>query len=156
MARLSSRVITAIGVTVATLGVVVSAGLSWGTHTMAVPGSLGGGVGEFETTGWAGRLLVGPFWLPNWLVVFAGGMVCWCTWLRALGLGNLPVALPMAFCLYGIAHAGAMVFLFSGGPRAALGPGAPLTVLAFAAMIVLILLDWIGSAKRSSPVRVGG
>lgn len=157
MPRPSSRFFTAIGVTLATVGVVFAAGLVWGAHTMAVPGRLGGGVGEFETTGWAGRLLVGPFWLPNWMVVFAAGMVCWCSWLRALRIGNIPAALPIVFCLYGIAHAGAMVFLFSGGGRrATLGPGAMLTVLAFSAMLVMILLDVIVSARIANQERSSG
>ncbi|WP_169973188.1 hypothetical protein [Tautonia rosea] len=115
---------------------------------MAIPGGLGGGIGEFETTGWAGRLIVGPFWLPNWMVVFAAGIVCWCSWLRAVGIGRIPAVLPIAFVLYGIAHAGAMVFLFSGGPRATLGPGAPLTVLAFAAMLLMILQDVLLASKH--------
>lgn len=141
MPRISSRFLTAVVVTLATIGVIGAAGLNWGGHTMAIPGTLGGGVGEFETTGWAGRLIVGPFLLPNWMVVFAAGIVCWCSWLRAVGIGRIPAVLPIAFSIYGIAHAGTIVFLFSGGPKATLGPGAPLTVLAFAVMLVMILQD---------------
>ncbi|MEW4567511.1 hypothetical protein AB1L88_06545 [Tautonia sp. JC769] len=149
MPRISSRVLTAVVVTLATAGVIGAAGLNWGGHTMSIPGTLGGGIGEFETTGWAGRLIVGPFWLPNWMVVFASGIVCWCSWLRAVRVGRIPAALPIAFTLYGVAHAGAMVFLFWGGSRASLGPGAPLTVLAFAAMLVMIVQDVLIEARHT-------
>ncbi|RUL87355.1 hypothetical protein [Tautonia sociabilis] len=154
MAGLSSRLITAMGATLATLGVVGAAGLTWGEHALAVPRALGGGIGEFETTGWAGRLIIGPFWLPNQLVVLAAGIVCWCSWLRAVGIGRIPVALPICFCLYGIGHAGVMVYLFSGGGAATLGPGAPLTVLAFAAMLVLFGIECLSvprSGRSGSP-----
>ncbi|QDV36683.1 hypothetical protein [Tautonia plasticadhaerens] len=143
MTRPAPRLVSAIGVTLAALGVVGAAGLPWGEHTLAVSRDLGGGVGEFLTTGWSGRLILGPLWLPNRLVVFAAGIVCWCCWLRAIGVGRIPAALPILFALYGVAHAGAMVFLFSGGPRARVGPGAPLAVLAFVAMLVLIARDLV-------------
>lgn len=148
MPRSSSRLLTALGVSLATAGLVASASMVWGSHRMGVPGSLGGGIGIFETTGWKGRLLIGPLALPNWLTVFAAGLVCWCCWLRAVRIGNIPAAIPVAFILYGIAHSGAMVFLFSGSPRAKLGPGAPIAALAFVAMFVLIGLELIAASKR--------
>ncbi len=150
MPRFSSRVLTALGVSLATAGVVASASMVWGSHRMGVPGSLGGGVGIFETTGWKGRLLIGPLALPNWLTVFAAALVFWCCWLRAVRIGNLPAAVPIVFVLYGIAHSGTMIFIFSGSARAKLGPGAPIATLAFVAMLVLIGLEVIVESKRKS------
>ena len=148
MNRMSPRVLSAIFVTLATMGVVWAAGMVWGEHSLAVPRHLGGGVGEFETTGWAGRLILGPLWLPNRLVAFAAGIVCWCCWLRAFRIGPIPAILPLIFCVYGMLHAGAMIFLFSSGIRSQLGPGALLSELAFVAMFVVIVFEMRSTSNR--------
>jgi hypothetical protein len=122
---------------------------------MAIPRGLGGGVGEFVATGWAGRLIVGPLELPNRLVVFSAGIVCWCCWLRVVGIGRIPAALPIAFVLYGMAHAGAMVFVYSGSQRARLGPGAPLALLAITSMLVLIVGELLSAARGGRRGRPG-
>jgi hypothetical protein len=106
-------------------------------------------VGEFVTTGWAGRLIVGPLELPNRLVLLSSGIVCWCCWLRVAGIGRIPATLPIVFVLYGMAHAGAMIFVYSGSPRAHLGPGPPLTLLATTSMLVLIVGEQLASAHKS-------
>lgn len=156
MHRMAPRLVSAIGVTLAALGVFGAAGMVWGEHSLAIPRDLGGGVGEFLTTGWSGRLIVGPLWLPNWLVAFAAAIVCWCCWLRAAGIGRIPAALPIAFAIYGLMHAGAMVFLFSGSVRARLGPGAPLSALAFLAMLILIVVEVRSSSRRRRSAAGGG
>ena len=141
--RSSSRWTTAAGGTLATLGVVVAASMTWGEYTVDIPADRGGGVGEFSADGWAGRLLVFGLTLPNVLVVFASVIACWCCWLRALAIGGIPAALPALFMLYALGHTAAIAFVYL-GPDARIGPGTPLSAACSVAMLTLLTLELIG------------
>ena len=137
--------------TLATLGVVASASMPWGSYTVALPAEGPGGVGEFTSNGWAGRLILGGLALPNGLVVFAAAIACWCCWLRALVIGRIPAALPLAFSIYGLVHAAAIGFVHL-GPDSHPGPGIPAAIACFGANLALI---GRGRDRPPAPTRAG-
>ena len=134
------------------MGVVVAASMTWGEYTVVIPIEEGGGVGEFSSNGWAGRLILGELALPNVLVVFAAVIACWCSWLRALAIGGIPAILPALFLLYALGHASAIAFVYL-GPDAQIGPGLPLSVASSAAMLTLLSLEVLGQRRPRNDAR---
>ncbi len=57
-------------------------------------------------TGWNGYITPAGLKLPNWLVVVAAAGVTVLCRLKALSVGKVPLAVPLAVAGYGLLHAG--------------------------------------------------
>lgn len=142
----------AIGVSLAAAFIFAAAFMPWGeiraTPEVQSPfgdgGPFGGGLfGDMQITltitGWNGNIAPGGLKLPNWLAVLAAACVAAVSWLRAMEVWTAPSFVPFTFAGYGLLHAGFALVALMGSDQGSVGVGSLLTVVAFVAMLVVLV-----------------
>jgi hypothetical protein len=160
---MSSKMKSAIGITIAAVLIFAAAFMPWGeirgTPKIHSPfqGDFPFGGSPFQgmqmtitVTGWNGNITLGGLKLPNWLVVLAAAGVTTLCWLKASSVWDAPPAVLFALAAYGLLHAGFALVALIASDEGSAGVGGFLTALGFIGILV-ILVQQVRTTKATSP-----